>query len=133
MYDKITVGTFVLQKDIRLVNFRRINSVSPFLEGIESMADFSVNRKCLKCIGDEMTRPISNTDTPLMYVPMQYISDFVYSLLEKHQEKKEDVYDGIEYASTVDSDGYNLMLFNPEICKCLSVRNVQIKQIEYDY
>ena len=62
-----------------------------------------------------MIKIMRRSDSDLDYVPTQYITDFVKSII--HDGVPE--YAGIEYKSVMHREGYNLALFNPELCECI--------------
>ena len=124
MYDYVTLGSFELLEDIRVINLQDINKLSPFSDYDADIALFAVNKQILHDINNEMAKPIRNNASPVEYVPTQYIADYVYSL-----EK----YNGIEYKSTMNLNGYNLALFDAGLCKCINVKTVQVTEIKYNW
>lgn len=124
VYDYVTVGRFELQKDIEVINLADIDRVSPFI-GIDYGFDFmqyATNIEHLKMIGHEIAKPLRN-DNALEYLPTQYISDYIRSR----------GYDGIEYISTMCTNGVNLAVFNEELFKCTGTTVYDVKSIAYSY
>jgi hypothetical protein len=122
-YDFITIGVFVLKKDIKVVDFRTINNISPFFGDMDPL-EYAVNKSQLNLIGAEMAKALRASDTPIDYVPTQYIADYIQSLGE---------YAGIEYKSTMNPDGYNLAVFDPELFTCTDTETVRISRLTYEW
>lgn len=125
-YDYVTVGKFVLKKDIIVVDLKRINQISPFIEGLDCL-EYAINKEHLNKINDEMSKIMRRSDSDLDYVPTQYITDFVKSII--HDGVPE--YAGIEYKSVMHREGYNLALFDPELCECIDTNVYRIDMIDY--
>lgn len=124
VYDYVSVGRFILQKDIEVINLASIDQISPFI-GIDYGFDFTqyaINIDHLKMIAQEIAKPLRN-DNALDYLPTQYISDFIRSK----------GYDGIEYDSTMKKGGVNLAIFNPALYKCTKASVYDINSITYSY
>ena len=56
-YDYVTVGKFRLKKDIIVVDLKKINQISPFLEGLDCL-EYAINKEHLNKINDEMGKII---------------------------------------------------------------------------
>ena len=119
--DFVSVGSFRLKRNIRVVNLAEISKVSPFLF-IEDLEQYAANRKVFQEIALEIAKPLRRNDQPLEYLPTQYITEFI----------KSRGYDGVEYASTLRSDGYNLAIFDEQIFECIDVKTVEVSKIVYD-
>ena len=116
-YDFVTVGKFKLKKDIIVVDLKRINQISPFIEELDCL-EYAINKEHLNKINNEMGRIMRRSDSALDYIPTQYITDFVKSIT--HNEVAE--YAGIEYKSVMHENGYNLAIFNPELFECIDTK-----------
>lgn len=125
-YDYITVGHFELKEDIIVVDLKRINQISPFIDELDCL-EHAINKDHLNKINEEMGKVMRKSDGPLDYVPTQYISDFVKSI--QHEGKNE--YAGIEYKSVMHNEGYNLAIFDPEIFSCIQTEVYKIDTIDY--
>lgn len=121
-HDYVTIGKFELKEDISVVNLLNLHQISPFLT--ISNIDFTkhaINRRHLEKLGNEIAKPLRRQDSPLDYLPTQYISDFI----------KSKGYQGIEYKSTMNENGRNLAIFNTTLFECIGVSIVKIKEIIY--
>lgn len=125
-YDYVTVGKFQLKKDIIVVDLKKINQISPFIEGLDCL-EYAINKEHLNKINDEMGKIMRRSDSPLDYVPTQYITDFVKSII--HDGNPE--YAGIEYKSVMHNGGYNLALFDPDLFECIETEVYAIETIDY--
>lgn len=125
-FDYVTVGQFQLKKDIIVVDLKRINQISPFIDGLDCL-EYAINKEHLNKINDEMSKVMRRSDSTLDYVPTQYITDFVKSIV--HEGENE--YAGIEYKSVMHQGGYNLAIFNPDLFECKSTAVYKIDTIDY--
>ncbi|MFZ5969408.1 MAG: RES family NAD+ phosphorylase [Bacillota bacterium] len=125
-FDLISVGKFELQEDIIVVDLKSIDKISPFLEDLDCM-EHAINKEHLNKINDEMGKAVRKSDSDLDYVPTQYISDFIKSI--EHDGQAE--YAGLEYNSTMKSDGFNLAIFYADLFKCIDVKTYRITELNY--
>ncbi|MBQ9211555.1 MAG: RES family NAD+ phosphorylase [Clostridia bacterium] len=124
VYDYITIGSFKLLEELRVINLAMIDQISPFIGerfGFD-MTEYAINLEHLRMIAHEIAKPMRN-DGALDYLPTQYISEFI----------KSKCYDGIEYASTVHMGGLNLAVFDEKKLKCTYTRMYDVKKIHYNY
>lgn len=121
VYDYVTVGRFKLLRDVNIVNLAIIDKISPFQE--IDLTQLAVNIEHLKLISREIAKPLRRHDSPLDYLPTQYVSDFIKSLN----------YDGIEYISTMCPVGFNLALFDGNTCECIDTEVFDIESLKYKY
>lgn len=128
IFDLVSIGKFVLKKDITLVNLRRISNISPFV--VNDLTRYAINKSVLTKINNEIAKSVSRNDSMLAYLPTQYICGYIKSIIDKESNTK--LYDGIEYSSTTAPSGYNLAIFNPELFVCVSVANYKIESIDYN-
>lgn len=74
-------------------------------------------------INSAFSRPISPSDSPLKYLPTQYLSE----------KLKTEGYDGVAYKSSLSQEGYNIALFDPQKAKCVGCRMYEIKRVKYEF
>lgn len=125
-FDYVSIGAFELQEDIIIIDLKSIDKISPFIEGLD-YTQHAINKEHLKKINNEMAKTLRRSDSPLDYIPTQYISDFIKSI--EYNGKSE--YSGIEYNSTMCKGGFNLAVFYPELFKCTSVDTYKINNLFY--
>lgn len=128
-YDIITVGAFELQRDIVIVDFQQLTRISPFVDEI-NLLEYALNVEHLRKMNQEMSRTLRRDDSPLDYIPTQFIADYIKSFLDGHSNP---LYRGIEYRSTMNKKGYNLVAFYPEDFTCISVKTVSVANMRYKY
>ena len=121
VYDCATVGKFVLNEDISVVDLTALDKISPFY--IPDIDLLAANLGHLRKIGNEISRPLRKHDSSLDYLPTQYICDYIKSI----------GYSGIKYKSTMCSDGINFAIFDDKLLDCTSVSNYDISSLRYDY
>lgn len=120
-YDYVSIGKFVLKQDIEIVNLTIVDRISPFWGFNKTV--HAVNKKHLQKISEEIAKPLRRHDSHLDYLPTQYICDFI----------KSRGFAGIEYKSTIKTDGYNLAIFNENLFECEAVQVLDIREVSYDY
>lgn len=121
-FDFVSVGRFRLLKDINVVHISGLNNISPVLysSGLESL---TANIKIFSDIAKEIAKPLRRNDSPLEYLPTQYIAEFI----------KSKGYAGVEFASTMAAGGNNIAVFDESLFECEAVHDVEIKKLEYSY
>ena len=119
-FDYVTIASFKLNRDIRVLDLSLIIHSSPFYSGTDKVA-YLVNENHLRQIQNDLAKPMSRLDSDLDYLPTQYISDFAKFL----------GYDGVKYFSTFDKVSYNVALFDSSACDCTYHRNFLIGDLDY--
>ena len=127
-FDSISIGKFVLNQDIVIIDFKKINNFSPFNPDFDYL-EYLINKPTLQRIDAEMGIAVRASDNHLDYIPTQYLCDFIKTL-EYESGKK---YSGVEYTSTLNSSGYNLAIFYPDLFKCTSVSTYTINELKYNF
>ena len=122
IFDYVTIGEFKPKRDIKVVNLSGISEISPFLYQGE-LEKYAANRKVFQEIAKELAKPLRRSDSPLEYLPTQYIAEFI----------KSQGYDGVEYASTLKKGGYNLAIFDENLFECIGTKAVEINSVNYDF
>lgn len=128
-FDYITVGKFELLQDIIVVDLKSIDKISPFLVDLDTL-EHAINKEHLNKINREMGKALRRSDSPLDYIPTQYISDFIKSL--HIDEVDGGKYAGIEYNSTMNSKGFNLAIYYPEYFKCIGTDIYKVESLKYE-
>jgi len=126
-YDYVSIGTFKQLKPIKVVDLKLIHKISPFGIDVDCMS-LAINREHLLKINQEMSRTMRRGDSPLDYLPTQYICDFIMSIVD---DEGTPMFDGIEYQSAMHSKGSNLAIFNPDLFKCTYSRTYEVKKLHY--
>ena len=119
-YDFVTIATFKVKRDVKVVDLSVITHNSPFYAATDKIK-YLINEKHLRNLEKDLAKPVSKRDSDLDYLPTQYISDFAKYL----------GYDGVKYISTFAKDSYNVALFDTKICSCIYKRNYLIGNLDY--
>jgi hypothetical protein len=120
-FDFVTIGEFKAVKDISVINISGLSTSSPFLYEDE-LEKYAANRKVFQDISLEIAKPLRRIDSPIEYLPTQYIAEYI----------KSKNFNGVEYASTLREGGYNLAIFDEKLFKCIKVKTVEISKIMYE-
>lgn len=123
--DEIAIGKFKLNDNLKILDFRK-NHLQKYMNPFND--DFSIDVHCDEnFILDflvEISKPISEKDSLLEYVPTQILSEYIWSL----------GYDAFIFDSSLKQNGENLVIFgnNPKCTKCKFIK-IKEKNINYDY
>ena len=116
-YDYVTIATFKQMVPIRIVDLQRIDKISPVDIGADiDCTALAINREHLQRINSEMSKTMRKNDSPLDYLPTQYICDFVMSITD---DDGTPLFDGIKYKSAMHNQGANYAIFYPQKFKCV--------------
>lgn len=121
--DNIYIGKFELTEDITVVDLKDLELFSPFVDD-EIIKKYFLNIDTLRNIKRDMERISLSDSDGLEYIPTQFISDLICAFEKKKRS-------GISYKSTVSDKGYNVVLFNPNLCKCTDVEKHIITELSY--
>lgn len=119
--DRISVGRFVTQRDLNLVNFStNTNLFYAFnSDNNVSLIDVIKHKILFKKISADLSKPLRRYDTEIEYVPTQLICEYC-----KHNGA-----DGIMFKSSLHQSGTNILLFNKDDAKCTEVLVKEIRSI----
>lgn len=124
LFDYVSIGEFQLTKNIKTINLRETHTYDPILLAEdEALEDFLVHYSFIARLEKELSRPIRRNDSKLDYLPTQYLSEFIKSL----------GFDAIEYRSSLNPEGFNLAVFNPEKFKCIKAYVHEISKIGFEH
>ncbi|MBE7633584.1 RES domain-containing protein [Tenacibaculum finnmarkense genomovar ulcerans] len=123
LFDYASVAEFRVKEDIKILDLRNpeYDIIRWSEEDIIDM--FLTYANFIKTLQEEISLPIRKQDKDLDYIPTQYISEYIKSL----------GFDGIEYQSSLDKDGYNLAIFNPDKFECIATKVYDIHNIKLEY
>lgn len=120
--DRVSVGTFIVQSNLELVNLT--NRTSLYLSSNSSNFEDGVKQKLfLNAIASDMSKPLSRYDTELEYVPTQFVCELCKRMGA----------DGICFKSSLHRSGMNYVLFcgnDDSKIKCSSVDSYTIEHVE---
>ena len=113
LFDYVSVGTFKLDDNIKVVNLSE-KTYDIFRQAeLETLDELIFIRK----LEEELSKPRRRSDSELDYLPTQYLSELIKSM----------GYDGIEFKSSLNKKGLNLVIFNPEKFRCIEVKLYDIE------
>lgn len=109
--DTVSVAKFKLQKDVRLYDL----TIDIYDIENDEVVDFP---RLYNTIGAMFSRPYNGDASK--YLPTQYIAE----------EIKNMGFDGLRFRSSLNKNGYNIVLYNPDNCIAISSDLVEIKGID---
>ena len=109
--DTVSIAKFKLQKEVRLYD------LTFDIHDIENDEVVELPR-LYNTIGAMFSRPYNGDASK--YLPTQYIAE----------EIKNMGFDGLRFRSSLNKDGYNVVLFNPDDCIAISSDLVEVKGID---
>lgn len=126
LFDYVTVGEFKVKEDIKILNLRNTKDDPIYWAENEVVENYLTYIPFIQTLQKELSLPIRKRDKELDYIPTQYISEFIKSI------KKNDklFFDGVEYQSSLNLEGYNIAIFKPEKLECFKTNVYEIKDIK---
>lgn len=120
LFDYVTVGSFRLKEDIKVINLRGDTYDPIFLAEQGELEDFLIHLPFISKLEQELSKPRRRSDNELDYLPTQYLSEFIKSI----------GFDGVEFQSSLYPQGYNLAIFNAAKFECIKVEVFDIEKID---
>lgn len=122
--DKLSVGTFRIERELELIDF--IYDVNLFLaynDGTTSLKETVIKKKIIDAISEDLSKPLRRYDSELEYVPTQLICEYCKRIVGA---------DGISFESSLHKGGRNYVLFDNSSAKCVRVDSHEITKIDID-
>ena len=122
--DNLSVGTFRIERDLKLVDF--IYDVNLFLsynDAAVSLKETIIKKKVIDSISSDLSKPLRRYDSELEYVPTQLICEYCKQVVNA---------DGISFESSLHKGGRNYVLFDESAAKCIRVDLHEITRIDID-
>lgn len=120
LFDYVTVGEFRAKEDLKIINLRGDTYDPILLAEQEELEDFLIHLPFITTLENNLSKPKRRSDNELDYLPTQYLSEFIKSI----------GFDGVEFQSSLYSDGYNLAIFTPDKFECINVEVFEIESID---
>jgi hypothetical protein len=120
LYDYVTIAEFKIKEDINVLNLRDTSKISPFTLDDE-IGEYLKHKKYLSKLEKELSKPIRRQDSELDYLPTQYLCEFIKSI----------GFDGVEFRSSLNPDGYNIAIFNDDAFKCVRTTLHEVKTVKF--
>lgn len=117
--DKLSIGTFRILRDLRIVDFStKVSLYYAFSNG--GVTNAIVAKLILDEISRDMSRPMRRFDSEQEYVPTQMICEYCKLMVKA---------DGVSFKSSVYKDGRNYVLFDKNNAKCTNVVSREVNSV----
>ncbi len=130
--DKIYIGNFRLKHDIKVVDFRKLKTISIF-DFEDNPAKYIVNYDNFRKLSEEISKPIKTGDSILDYLPTQFFVDLIKSINDFDMREEDIRFSGIEFKSTLSTTGHNLMVFSENCFECIEISKTEINAVSYNH
>jgi len=117
--DRLSIGTFNVTKDLKILDFTKKLSLYVANTMSSDLATEISKFKLIQRISGDLSKPLRRFDTELEYVPTQLICEFC----------KLNEIDGIRFSSSLHNGGVNVVLFDSSNANCVLVKEIEIKQV----
>lgn len=119
--DKVTVGRFRVQSNLKVVDLRDPWIRSPFElgEDLERAVDYLA---FLRLLASELSKPVDPRSSGLEYIPLQFLCEFI----------KNNGYEGISFKSSI-AEGDNLVVFDDKKARCTRTYHYSVENVLYKY
>ena len=120
--DEISIGKFRIKEDQKIVLVDFTEDVSSFLN-FKNIIDYTKSVLLKRQISIDLSKPIRRYDSELEYIPTQFICEFIRYITGA---------DGILFNSSLHEDGKNIVLFNEDKVKCISVQKHHVTKVSIE-
>ncbi len=122
--DKLSVGTFRIERDLKLIDFvYDVNLFLSYNDSSLSLKETIIKKKIIDAISEDLSKPLRRYDSELEYVPTQLICEYCKQVVNA---------DGISFESSLHKGGRNYVLFDDSAAKCIRVDSHEITRIDID-
>lgn len=122
--DRLSVGTFKIERELELVDFvYDVNLFLSYTDGSIPLKETLIKKKVIEAISSDLSKPLRRYDSELEYVPTQFICEYCKRIVGA---------DGISFESSLHKGGRNYVLFDESSVKCIQVDVHEITQIDID-
>ncbi|MEX2578813.1 MAG: RES domain-containing protein [Verrucomicrobiales bacterium] len=111
----VSVREMRATETLRIADLTQIHGVDDPL-GVPDLGRRLPRSQLLNKLNEELSRPIHQDDSALEYLPTQYLAEAI----------QEAGFDGILYKSSLNPEGRNLVVFDPEKVRVTGNGNVQV-------
>ncbi len=118
--DNISIGIFQIKKDFELNIVDFTQKQSPFNQEVR-IVNFTKVKLIMDAISNDLSRPLRRYDSELEYIPTQFICEYIRYNIEA---------DGIQFNSSLEMGGVNVVLFNQDNIECIDVEVHQIEEVK---
>lgn len=122
--DKLSVGTFKILQNLKLVDFTyNMNLYLAYNDSSIPIEEYIIKKKIVEAISYDLSKPLRRYDSEIEYVPTQLICEYCKNFY---------IADGICFESSLHKGGRNIVLFDPTVAKCIKVESHEITKVEID-
>jgi hypothetical protein len=118
--DNISIGTFRIKDNVELTLVDFTQKFSPFTQEGQ-IINFTKEKLIKDAISKDLSRPLRRYDSELEYIPTQFICEFIRFNIEA---------DGIQFKSSLEKEGVNIVLFDQSKVECIDVEVHQITEVK---
>ncbi|MBE0358211.1 RES family NAD+ phosphorylase [Pseudoalteromonas aliena] len=119
----ITIANFIAKEELKLVDLRSPRkTIVPFRYSEASLKNIYQGLNLLEMLGEELTKPVSQSKAQLEYLSSQYLCEFI----------KSQGYDGVTYESAL-GDGDNYAIFDEQKLECISIGQVKVTSVKISH
>jgi hypothetical protein len=116
----LSIGIFRIKDDIELVLVDFTQKFSPFTQEGQ-IINFTKEKLIKDAISRDLSKPLRRYDSELEYIPTQFICEYIRFNVEA---------DGIQFYSSQQKDGVNIVLFDQSNVECIDVEVYQITEVQ---
>lgn len=121
--ERACVARFRVKSPIRVLDLCQIKSLGPF-DSSKSPSFYLMNKRTLEKVADEFGSIVNGNNNDRDYAATQYVCE----IIKKGFEGLGLSWDGVKYRSTLNPSGYNVAIFNPDMCEMVP-RSQKVYQI----
>lgn len=119
--DRLGVAKFRAKEDLEILDFTsKLSLYIAYSNATESLSDVIARQKLLQAISRDLSKPLRRYDSEIEYVPTQLLCEIC----------KLNGMDGIRFESSLHKGGINVVLFDASKAECVSVKNVEIGNVQ---
>lgn len=127
--DKLSVGTFRIERELKLIDFvYDVNLFLSYNDSNISLKETIIKKKVIEAISFDLSKPLRRYDSEIEYVPTQLICEYCRRIVDSEGETA----DGITFESSLHKGGRNYVLFDESAAKCIRVDSHEITKIDID-
>lgn len=127
--DKLSVGTFRMERELKLIDFvYDVNLFLSYNDSNISLKETIIKKKVIEAISSDLSKPLRRYDSEIEYVPTQLICEYCRRIVDSEGATA----DGITFESSLHKGGRNYVLFDESAAKCIRVDSHEITKIDID-
>lgn len=127
--DKLSVGTFRMERELKLIDFvYDVNLFLSYNDSNISLKETIIKKKVIEAISSDLSKPLRRYDSEIEYVPTQLICEYCKRIVDSEGATA----DGITFESSLHKGGRNYVLFDESAAKCIRVDSHEITKIDID-